>query len=131
MALFKHKTKEAEEPEVKDEKFVEEQAALPSSPSLPKGGDPWSYKVILSPHITEKGTIVVEQNKYLFKVAGVANKIEIKKAVENLYKVKVRDVSVLYAPSKFRQIGRITGRRPGFKKALVTLKEGSKIDIAT
>ena len=131
MKLFNKKTKEKEEPEKQGERPVEEQAALPSAPSLPKGGDAQSYQVVLSPHVTEKGTLLAEKNKYIFKVAPGVHKIEIKKAVASLYKVEVEDVNLLYAPSKLRQVGRITGHKPGFKKAIVTLKEGSKIDIAS
>lgn len=134
MKLFnkKKKNQEAGEKEITKEVASEEikETALPSAPALPKGGDARSYQAVLSPHITEKGTILAEQNKYLFRVANDANKIEIKKAVESLYKVKVDNVHVLYAPSKFRQVGRFKGNKSGFKKAVVTLKEGNKIDLA-
>ena len=131
MKLFNKKTKEKKEPEIKEEKpVVEEQEVLPSSPSLPKGGDAHSYRVVLSPHIAEKGTILGEMNKYIFKVNENANKTEIKKAIRNLYKVEVAKVHVLHMPSKFRRVGKYEGRKTGFKKAIVTLKEGSKIDIA-
>jgi large subunit ribosomal protein L23 len=130
MALFKRKTKNKEEPKKVDEKHAEEQVEIPAGPSLPKGGDASSYQVILSPHITEKGTLMSEQNKYVFRVAGGANKIEVKRAVGNLYKVKVEKVRVMYAKSKLRTVGRREGHKPGFKKAIVTLREGSKIDIA-
>jgi large subunit ribosomal protein L23 len=86
--------------------------------------------VVLSPHITEKGTIMSNQNKYVFRVAEGANKVEIKKAITSLYKVDVAKVRVSYARSKIRQVGRREGHKPGFKKAIVTLKERSKIDLA-
>jgi large subunit ribosomal protein L23 len=111
---------------VKDE--VEEK--LPGSPVLPKGEDAESYRVILKPHITEKGTILEGQGKYLFRVARTAAKPEIKKAIEKLYKVRVRKVHIQRMPSKFRQVGKYEGRKPGFKKAVITLKEGERIEIA-
>ena len=131
MKFFNKKTKEQEKPETKEEKPVDEQAVLPAAPSLPKGGDASSYRVVLSPHITEKGTIVSEQNKYVFRVAESANKVEIKKAIKGLYKVDVAKVRVLYVRPKIRQAGKRKGQKPGFKKAIVTLKEGSKIDLAS
>ena len=135
MALFKRKQKE--EQEIKDDETVEKQEALParagelSAPSLPKGGDVRSYQVVLSPHITEKGTLMGGDNKYSFKIAADANKTEVKRAIEGLYKVKVDRVNVSYLPSKSKRIGRFKGFKLGFKKAIVTLKEGSKIDIAS
>ena len=132
MGLFKRKTKEKDEAAGKEEKKkpAEEQVEIPAGPSLPKGGDAHSYKIVSAPHITEKGTIISGQNKYVFRIAGSANKTEVKKAVESLYKVEVAKVHVLYVQSKSRRVGRYEGRKSGFKKAIVTLKEGSKIDIA-
>ena len=97
---------------------------------LPKGDDAYSYQIILRPVITEKGGLLEKQGKYLFKVAKNANKVEIKKAIEKLYKIKVDKVHVISAPSKFRQIGEYEGRKPGFKKAIITLKKGERIEIA-
>ena len=131
MKLFNKKTKEKDEPKKIEEKPVDEQAVSPAASALPKGGDASSYRVVLSPHITEKGTIAGEQNKYVFRVAESANKLEIKKAVRGLYKVDVAKVRVLYVRPKTRQVGRREGHKPGFKKAIVTLKEGSKIDLAS
>ncbi len=130
MALFKRKQKEKEELDIKDNKPVEKQEALPASqslggpsaPSLPKGGDARSYQVILSPHITEKGTLLGEYNKYSFKVAAGVNKTEVKKAIEGLYKVRVDRVNISYLPSKAKQVGRFKGFKFVLKKAIVTLK---------
>lgn len=138
MALFKRKSKNQEGSKKIEEKPVDEQAvwpaspaSRPASPSLPNGGDANSYRVVLSPHITEKGTLMGEQNKYIFRIAENANKTEAKKAVENLYKVKVAKVRILYAQSKFRQVGRHEGYKAGFKKAIVTLRPGNKINLAS
>lgn len=131
MALFSKKKTKKDEPvqEEKTEKNPAEVNPGEGGVALPKGGDAHSYRVILSPHITEKGTLMSEQNKYIFKIADDANKTEVKKAVESLYKVKVAKTHIAYAKSKFRQVGRYQGRKAGFKKAIVTLKEGSKIDV--
>lgn len=128
MKLFAKKQKK-EEPKVKEERSVEKQQT--ALPSLPEGGDALSYQVVLSPHIAEKGTVLGELNKYIFKVNDNANKTEIKKAVESLYKVEVTKVHVLHMPSKFRRVGKYEGTKPGFKKAIITLKEGNKIDTAS
>lgn len=137
MALFgkKNKKSEGEKAEIKKEhkiagEGVEKESHMPSTP-LPKGGDAQAWQIILRPHVTEKGSLLGEQNKYVFKVANDANKIEIKKAIQSLYKVGVEKVHVLKAKSKFRQLGKHEGRKPGFKKAIVTLKEGSRIEITS
>ncbi len=97
---------------------------------LPKGEDAHSYQIVLKPIITEKGGLLERYGQYLFKVAKDANKVEIKKAVEKLYKVRVDRVNVISVPSKFRRVGEHEGKKPGFKKAIVTLKKGDKIEIA-
>jgi large subunit ribosomal protein L23 len=130
MGLFKRKKKEEEKP--KPAETVEEKVETSPTPAveLPKGEDAESYGVILGPHITEKGTALEKMGKYIFKVSKDANKIVIKKAVEKLYKVKVKNVNILKMPSKFRQVGEHEGRKPGFKKAIVTLEKGERIEVA-
>ena len=86
--------------------------------------------VIQAPLISEKGTALAESaNQFLFKVRPEANKIEVKRAVETLFKVKVVDVRMARYLGKVRRIGRSMGRRSDWKKAYVTLKEGDKIDF--
>ena len=86
--------------------------------------------VIQAPLISEKGTALAESaNQFLFKVRPEANKIEVKRAVETLFKVKVIDVRMARYLGKVRRIGRSMGRRSDWKKAYVTLKEGDKIDF--
>jgi len=86
--------------------------------------------IILAPLISEKGTALAESaNQFLFKVRPEANKIEVKRAVEALFKVKVVEVRVARYLGKVRRIGRSMGRRSDWKKAYVTLKEGDKIDF--
>lgn len=79
---------------------------------------------------TEKSTIYEPLNKYLFLVVKTANKIQIKKAVEDIYKVKVNDVNTIICPGKVKKVRYQLGKTPDFKKAMVTLKEGHKIDVA-
>lgn len=94
-----------------------------------KGAGAGAVLVLKSPHVTEKSSYLAGKNKYVFEVAGNANKIEIKKAIEKLYKVKVDGVNILNMPSKKRRVGRSIGTKSGFKKAVVTLPKGEKIDI--
>lgn len=86
--------------------------------------------VIKAPLISEKGTALAESsNQVLFKVRTDANKIEVKQAVESLFKVKVVQVRMARYLGKMRRIGKNIGRRPAWKKAYVTLKEGDRIDF--
>ena len=86
--------------------------------------------VIQSPLISEKGSLLAEAgNQVLFKVRPDANKIEVKRAVETLFKVKVEKVRVARYLGKIRRVGRSMGRRSDWKKAYVTLREGDKIDF--
>jgi large subunit ribosomal protein L23 len=87
-------------------------------------------QVIRSPLITEKGTLVNELgNQVLFKVEPSANKIEIRRAVEQFFKVKVVQVRTVRLLGKKRRVGRTVGQRPSWKKAYVTLAEGHRIDF--
>lgn len=86
--------------------------------------------VIAAPLITEKGTFVNEVgNQVVFQVRTDANKIEIKRVVERLFKVKVLKVRTTNVLGKTRRVGRSFGRRPNWKKAYVTLAEGQRIDF--
>jgi len=89
-----------------------------------------AYKVLLSPHVTEKATELGEINKYVFKVCPNANKIEIKKGVESLYGVDVAGVNIINIHRKKRRVGRKRqGWKKGYKKAIVEIKKGQKIEI--
>ena len=85
-------------------------------------------RLLRMPLITEKSTILREkgQNAYVFRVDINANKIEIKKAVEKLFGVEVEHVRTMVMRGKMKRVGRSLGRRPGWKKAYVKLKPGSK-----
>lgn len=88
------------------------------------------YQIIRRPVITEKGTDMKDHaNQYLFEVARDANKIEIKRAVESLFRVKVLQVRTLSVKGKEKRLGRFVGRTPNWKKAIATLKEGETIEF--
>ena len=87
------------------------------------------YDVIVAPHITEKSTLVSEQNAVVFKVAGDATKPEIKAAVEALFNVSVSKVNTIVQKGKTKKWKGAPYTRSDMKKAIVTLKEGQSIDV--
>ena len=88
------------------------------------------YSVIMNPVVSEKGTELAEKdNKVMFKVSPLANKIEIRKAIEELYPVKVVKVNILNIAGKKRRWRYKQGRTSDWKKAIVTLREGDKIEF--
>lgn len=89
------------------------------------------HDVILSPVITEKATKLTEVNQIVFRVALGATKPEIAKAVEELFKVKVKAVNTLRTKGKSKAFRGVRYTRSDFKKAVVTLEEGHQIDITT
>ena len=87
------------------------------------------YEVLRRPLITEKNTILQAQGKYAFEIAREANKPQIKQAVEKAFKVKVLAVNVMTVPPKTRRVGRRQVLTQSWKKAIVTLKPGDKIEL--
>lgn len=87
-----------------------------------------AHEVIKALIRTEKATTYEPDGKYLFLVNNTANKIQIKQAVEQIYKVKVRDVNTFISRGKLKRVRHQLGRTPNLKKAIVTLKEGQKIE---
>jgi len=85
--------------------------------------------ILIMPRISEKSAILSSAGRYVFDVPVTANKIEIRKAVETLYNVKVKSVNTLRGIGKVVRRGRITGRRNRWKKALVELQKGQTIDL--
>jgi large subunit ribosomal protein L23 len=134
MSLFSKKEKKD-----KSEKLDKEPAVLDTDKKseeelkmkLPQGEDIKSFQIIIRPHLTEKASLGTALNKYFFRVSGRATKIDVKEAIEKLYKVKVEGVTVISMPSKNRRVGRYEGKTPGFKKAIVTLREGDKIELTS
>lgn len=93
------------------------------------GAQSIAYRILIEPVITEAATAAIESNKYIFKVATDATKTQIKKAIEELYKVKVIAVNTLNVRRKSVNYGRTPGLRAGSKKAIVKLKEGDTIEL--
>lgn len=86
------------------------------------------YRVLEAPHITEKSTLLGQQGKYVFRVSIDANKLEIRKAVEKQFSVKVIDVNTIIMKPKERGVGKRRGITSAWKKAVVTLQSGQTIE---
>ncbi|MCW5852704.1 MAG: 50S ribosomal protein L23 [Anaerolineae bacterium] len=87
------------------------------------------YEVLRRPIITEKGTLMAENNQYAFEVAMDANKVMVKEAVEKRFGVNVLRVNVMRMPGKTRRFGRRVSTTPSWKKAIVTLAPGQTIEV--
>ncbi len=88
------------------------------------------YAIVNYPILSEKGTrLSEEENKYIFRVSLRANKIEIKRAIEKLYKVKVKDVNSMTVKGKRKRMRLVIGKRPDWKKAIVTLEKGETLSF--
>ena len=87
------------------------------------------YEILRRPLITEKSMVLQAQGKYAFEVAGEASKPQIKQAVEKAFKVEVAAVNVVIVPGSRRRLGRRKISKPSWKKAIVTLKPGEKIEF--
>lgn len=95
----------------------------------PKTAGGNSSLLLVAPRVSEKATMLASKGTYVFNVPLFANKIEVRKAVEALYKVHVSDVRMVRGKGKPVLRGRIAGQRKDWKKALVTLKQGEKLDL--
>ena len=90
------------------------------------------YDILKAPIITEQSTKLIEsQNRYTFKVDTKANKVEIKKALETIFNVKVLSVNTVNVLPKYKKMGKYEGYKSAYKKAIVKLAEGQKIDAFT
>jgi len=87
------------------------------------------FDVLIRPIITEKTTLLMQENKYTFQVPLNANKVEIRKAVESIFTVKVEKVATIRVLGKTKRMGRTMGKRSDYKKAIVTLKAGETIEL--
>ena len=96
-----------------------------------KAVDNRHYDVVLAPHITEKSTMLSENNSVVFRVASSASKPEIKAAVEALFNVKVTNVNTIVSKGKSKRWQGRPYQRSDMKKAIVTLVEGNTIDVTT
>lgn len=145
MGLFKKlksifKPKKVEKPKPKPEKPAKKPVKKPipkpkekvevvKRPPVKKKDLREIYKILKEPHISEKATVLTDQNKYVFKIMPRANKVETKKAVENLYGVRVKGVNIVNVHRKRRVLRGVEGFKTGYKKAIVTLEKGEKIEI--
>lgn len=131
----KDEVKEKKPPKVEGEKKVKEfekekpPKAEKEAAGKPKKTSTLAYQILKTPHVTEKATDLAKKNQYIFKVWPRTNKIEIKKAIEDLYGVDVMSVRIIKVPSKRRKLGKAKGWRKGYKKAIVRIKEGKKIEV--
>ncbi len=123
MAIFSKKTEDVAEP-VEAGEITVSTAGISLKPG---------YKSILpQPRLSEKASSLARLNKYVFKISGrKANKLELRKAIEKFYGVKVASVNTISVKGKFRKYGRSSGHMSNFKKVIVTLTPDSKVpDIA-
>jgi large subunit ribosomal protein L23 len=89
------------------------------------------YDTIIAPVITEKSTVLSDQNKVVFKVPLSATKDDVKAAIEALFKVKVVSVNTIVSKGKTKRFKGVAGKRSDTKKAIVTLAKGQSIDVTT
>jgi large subunit ribosomal protein L23 len=90
------------------------------------------WNTIVRPVVSEKSTVLGEEGKYIFEVAPEANKIQIKAAVEEAFankKIQVASVNIVHVPGKVRRRGRTVGKTRAWKKAIVTLRAGQRLDL--
>jgi large subunit ribosomal protein L23 len=90
------------------------------------------WNTIVRPVVSEKSTVLGEEGKYIFEVASEANKIQIKAAVEEAFankKIQVASVNIVHVPGKVRRRGRTVGKTRAWKKAIVTLRAGQRLDL--
>jgi large subunit ribosomal protein L23 len=127
MALFGKKTKMQDQ--TSDEKNVLDMAKEPktATPTALKENTGRAHHILKLHHLSEKTNQLANFGRYVFKVDSAANKIEVKKAVEQVYDVHVVSVNMITVTGKRRRQGRTMGRTQDWKKAIVTLKEGERI----
>ena len=132
VALKNKKTEQKAETKSKKDILASEEK-LKRSPKAKKNkatvqnSDAW--KVLASPHVTEKASRLAEENQYIFRVFPRAKKIEIKKAVEDIYGVKTEAVRIINVLPRKRRVGKTTGMTKGYKKAIVKIAKGQEIEI--
>ncbi len=143
MGLFNKKNEEDEvvknslaEEKISDDKVVAKKSskkvakkAGTEKVNAYKGDGQMAYKFIIKPWITEKTQELMGNNKYVFRLRAKSTKREAKVAVEKLYDVQVESVNIINIPQKKRKFGRFSGMKSAVRKAVVTLKKGSKIEI--
>lgn len=129
MSLFKKIKNIFKKPKKKSEVKKETAKIEPVKKAIPKKKAKEIYKILREPRISEKATQLSDQNKYTFKVYPNANKTQIAKAIASLYGAKVKSVNIINIKPKKRVLRGIKGTKAGYKKAIVTLEKGEKIEI--
>jgi large subunit ribosomal protein L23 len=133
MALLNIFKKDKEEKDKKDKAILPKKkaAADKSKSSAVKRTrkNSQSYRILKIPHITEKASDLTKKDQYVFRVFPRANKTEIKKAVEGDYGVNVVSIKIINVRRKKKRLGKIEGMKSGYKKAIVKIKKGQKIEI--
>jgi len=145
MALFNRKRKKKEEEKKEPAKIEPAKKAAPVSmkdlygeapaagettkTKIQKGVASRAYRILIKPLVTEKASVLGTENKYAFAVAIDANKIEIAKAVKEIYGIKPTAVNVIRMDGKLTRTGRSKGQRKDWKKAIVTLPQGKAIQV--
>ncbi len=86
------------------------------------------HNMVIKPRITEKSNDMITENKYVFKIPLTVNKIEIKIVIEKIFKVKIVNVNIIRVYGKIKRMGKTVGRRSDFKKAIVKLAPGNRIE---
>jgi len=110
-------------------KIEKPSAAVPAAPLKAKRTSPTAYRILKSPHVTEKAAVLAEWNQYVFEVTPESNKIEVKKAIEDLYGIDVEQIRIVNIPRKIRIFRGKKGWKHGYKKAIVKIKKGQKIEV--
>ena len=112
-----------------DDKKKDSKKATEPRPAKKKGNAKIAPNILINPQITEKATLLQEQNDYIFKVHKLSTKPEIKKAVEEMYGVNVLGVRTINVPRKSKRLGRSQGWKQGYKKAIVRLSKDQSIEV--
>ena len=124
----KKKAKPKEKP-VEEKKTEKKPEVKPGKKKIERRLKAEAWRVLKEPHVTEKSTDLVKRNQYVFRVHSQTNKTEIKEVIEDLYRVDVVTVRIVNIPSKKRRLGRTEGWRKGYKKAIIGVKKGQKIEL--
>jgi len=137
---LKKKEEKSSEKKSVEKRIEQEEEKVPAKKKTGKGSERKSvleqkrisrtaYRVLGPAHVTEKATILTENGQYVFKVSSNSNKKEIKRVVEELYGVDVVSVRVITIKGRKRRLGKIKGWTKGYRKAIVRIKKGQKIEI--
>ena len=120
--------KKAEKSKEKKED-IEKKEAKPKTFRKEAADTGLAYRHLFKPMVSEKASILTSEGKYVFVVNPKANKIEIKKAIQNVFNVRVKDVNIINMRGKNVRFGRVWGKTKDWKKAIVTLEPGEKIEL--